>query len=615
MNTKKTVSLFKEHCRLIARLFAYSKSFRAGYITALLINAFTMIRFSFVIGFSVQWVTDSAIAQNRTELRHALIFAGCAFVLNSVLYYFEGYLMHTRAELIMGRIKEELMKKVLNLPPGYHDKHHSAQLQSRLANDLELVQQSVSFTLVDPVNFISLGLVNLLLILTVSWEMAVFCLGLVTFVLLINSLFLRPVYRSSERIQHALSAAAERFSDMVRSVPVIRMYQLEGWTSRRYDTESRQTLKHQNELNHTASGQKAINRCVEILCTVGVLGAGSLFMSKGLMTAGGLLAAFRYASQLVRAFTGFGWVLSNLSQSLIGAKRLFEILDLPGEREENTTSYAPQNSGSVMQTGAAAPQADVFVRQTHGPLPQTAAAAPAVEWKGVSFHYVQDRHVIKKLSGTVQTGEQLALVGPSGSGKTTLLHLLMGFTKPSEGEIKLFGQKLAEMSSSEIEQLLAHVPQTPYLFSGSIMDNIRCGRLEAKDGEVLEAAREAGADKFIQRLPDGYDTQLGSGGTGLSGGEIQRITIARALLKNAPILLLDEPTSALDSISEQNIQAALERLRKGRTVISAAHRLSTVSGADRILMLEPEAEAEWGTHEQLVARGGRYARMARLLYG
>lgn len=588
MGLKESLHLLKMNYRLIGRLFRFSKSFRKGYIAALLINAFTMVRFSFVIGFSVQWVTDSAIARDWKDLNHALIFVGCAFAINSVLYYFESYLMQTRVEMIIGRVKQELMDKVLSLPAKYHNDHHSAELQSKLTSDLNSVNQAISFSLVDPVNFMTLGVVNMILILLISWQMALFCISLILLVLLINAFFLKPVYESSDNIQKAISAATERFSDMIRAVPVVKMFHLEKWTYDRYDNESKSILFWQNKLNRISSGQRSLNKFIDTFCTVGVLGAGALFLSKGFLTAGGLLAVFRYASQLVKAFTGFGWVLSNLTQSLVGAKRLFEVLDLDIGEE----LPAPGLSAACGNTEA------------------------ALQLSRVSYGHEPGRWIIRDVSETIRTGETVALVGPSGAGKSTLLNLIMGFydLPKEQGCIAMFGSQMRQMTPIEWRSRMAYVPQSTFLFSGTVQENIAYGKENALEDEIIEAAKAAYAHNFIMELPQGYDTLLGEQGHLLSGGEKQRVAIARALLRNAPILLLDEPTSALDSASEQEVQQALERLKKGRTVIVAAHRLSTVVDADRILYLESGTITESGNHDELMKLNKQYAGNFKLLY-
>ncbi len=244
------------------------------------------------------------------------------------------------------------------------------------------------------------------------------------------------------------------------------------------------------------------------------------------------------------------------------------------------------------------------------PIPVPAQGPFAIRFERVSFDYPGGRSALSALSFHIAPGERVALVGPSGSGKSTTLNLLLGFLRPGDGRVLIGGQDLGQMEQAAWLRQVAWVPQRPRLFHGSVLDNIRLGRPEADLAAVRAAAQLAHADEFIARLPQGYDTLVGEGGQGLSGGQNQRLALARAFLKDAPLVLLDEPTASLDPESEFLVQAALERLAAGRTLVVVAHRLATVRRADRILVLDQGRVAESGPHGELIAAGGIYARLA-----
>jgi ATP-binding cassette subfamily B protein len=236
-----------------------------------------------------------------------------------------------------------------------------------------------------------------------------------------------------------------------------------------------------------------------------------------------------------------------------------------------------------------------------------------IEFKSVSFHYESEsRNVITKLDLSVRAGESIALVGPSGGGKTTLCSLIPRFYEASDGEIRIDEKNIKDVTLSSLRESIGVVAQDVYLFSGSIRENIAYGKENATDEDIREAARLAGADEFIDELPNGYDTYVGERGVKLSGGQKQRISIARVFLKNPPILILDEATSALDNESERLVQRSLEALAKGRTTFTIARRLTTVRNADRILVLTEDGIAESGKHEELIAKGGLYSELYKM---
>jgi len=274
----------------------------------------------------------------------------------------------------------------------------------------------------------------------------------------------------------------------------------------------------------------------------------------------------------------------SLESSLSGVRMLFQILDAP--------------------PGATESESGPKLKVTDG----------KIAFRGVSFAYRPELAVLQDVSFSVDGGEKLALVGPSGSGKTTILNLIQRFYAPDAGEILIDGQNIEAVSAPTLRAEIAFVSQDTYLFAGTIKENIRLGRLSASDADIERAARDAHADDFISELPQGFDTEVGENGVSLSGGQRQRIAIARALLKDAPIILLDEATSALDSETEKKIQDGLARLTRGRTTIVIAHRLSTVIDADRILVVDGGRIVEEGRHPDLMRRGGVYERLSRLQF-
>ena len=278
MNKKKSVlQILKQNYKTIFRLLQYSKSFRKSYIFALVINSLTMARFSFVIGFSLQWVTDSVLEGRWNEFRSAITFAAIAFTINAILYYFEGYLMVSRVEMMMAQLKKELYAKIINLSSDCLDETHSGDIQSRVSNNLSIASEAISFTLVDPFNFVALGVANLIFIALNSWKMALVCLVLVILTLLLNSLFLKKIQTLSEQIQQTIAAAVERYSDIIHAIPLIRVFSLQQWIFTRYDRENKKIFNAQKRLVKTTSLQQSLNGLINNVCSFIMLGIGAIF--------------------------------------------------------------------------------------------------------------------------------------------------------------------------------------------------------------------------------------------------------------------------------------------------------------------------------------------------
>jgi ATP-binding cassette, subfamily B, bacterial len=315
---------------------------------------------------------------------------------------------------------------------------------------------------------------------------------------------------------------------------------------------------------------------------------GTQAVMKGEITAGHLGQTVVYVIILASAFAVLGEVYGDLLRAAGATERLMELLHAPS----------------------------TIISKLNRPLAQQNIAQAAIKLEAITFHYPSRpaQAALQDVSLQVMPGETVALVGESGAGKTTVFQLLQRFYDPQQGQILLSGTALADLALPALRGAIAVVPQDGVIFSTSAMENIRYGRPGASDAEVMAAARDAFADEFLSKLPDGYNTFLGERGVRLSGGQRQRISIARAILKNAPILLLDEATSALDAQSEHMVQAALERAMQGRTTLVIAHRLATVQQADRIVVMEHGRIVEVGKHDELVQRGGVYARLAALQF-
>jgi ATP-binding cassette subfamily B protein len=367
--------------------------------------------------------------------------------------------------------------------------------------------------------------------------------------------------------------------DAVCMLPVITAFQREDHELQRFRSKTAHAIDARIDITVR---QTLFSLAVTTTTAVGtalVLGVGAYHAIQGRITAGELLVVLSYIAAVYKPLETISYMVGALQDNLIGLRMAFHILD----------------TEPVVQEAANAVSID--------------RAAGAVRFEGVHFEYTGRTGTLTDISLDVQPGQVVAIVGPTGAGKTTLMNLIPRFYDPQRGRLLLDGRDVRTLSLESLRRQISMVAQDPVLFSGTIADNIRYGRLDAKMDEIVEAAKAANAHDFIERLADGYDTEIGERGVRLSGGERQRICVARAFLKDAPILILDEPTSSIDSKTEAIILDALDELMIGRTTFMIAHRLSTVRHADLIATLDRGVLVEHGTHDELMARGGLYKQM------
>ncbi len=498
------------------------------------------------------------------------------------------YLMSWLGERVTADVRNAIYAHVLQQSPEFFETTQTGEVLSRLTTDTTLVQTVVGSSF-------SMGLRNAvmgvgaiaMLVWTNPWIMAQ-VLAVLLLVVLPAVGFGRRVRRLSRASQDRVADSSAIAAEVLNAIPVVQGYAAERREAARFDaaTESAfATAKRRVRARSLLMG-------FIIIATSGALlwglYQGTQAVLAGRISAGHLGQTIMYVIMLAGAFAVLGEVYGDLLRAAGATERLMELLA----------------SHSNIQT----PERPL-------PLPPQAGRS-ALRFEGVTFHYPSRplQAALGDFTLDVRPGETVALVGPSGAGKSTVLQLLQRFYDPQQGRILLRGVPLPQLALAELRTHMAVVPQEPVIFSASALENIRYGRPGASDVEVQAAARAAFADDFIRTLPEGYATFLGERGVRLSGGQRQRIAIARAMLKNAPLLLLDEATSALDAESERMVQAALETAMRDRTTLVIAHRLATVQAADRIVVIDQGRLVEQGTHEQLVAANGLYARLAALQF-
>jgi ATP-binding cassette subfamily B protein len=530
-------------------------------------------------------IDQGFVAQNLENVGHygwiIIAVAAVMAVASGARFYFISVV----GERVLADLRQAVFAHLLSLDARYFDTHRVGELTSRLNGDVAMIRGAVgsSFSLALRSMVTIIGALTMMLLTSPVLTLAVVIAAPAILFPVIT--FARRLRGMSRKTQDALADLSAMATEMLGATRTVKSFTQEPIQAAQYDERS--------EASYRAEVKRLLARSVLVgmvifLGTAALVflvwwGARSVF--EGTVTAGQLAQFLVYALMASGALTNVSEVLGTL-QSVAGAtERLTEILDT-----------------------------ETTIREAAQPKALPVPALGTVTFDNVDFSYNGTEPVLHGLDFTVGRGETVALVGASGSGKSTTLSLLQRFYDVTAGAILVDGIDIRDVRLSDLRQRFAYVEQEPIIFAGTIAENIRFGKPEASDAEVEAAAKAALVHDFVLDLPLGYQSLVGERGVMLSGGQKQRLAIARAILKNAPILLLDEATSALDAQSERLVQVALEHLMEGRTTLVIAHRLATIRDADKILVLDGGRIIDQGTHEQLVAKGGRYAELAKLQF-
>ena len=541
---------------------------RFMYYGSILGMSITFAMFSVMEAFLMKIVVDIAQKGEWDRLIGSVVIIVITGVIVLLGYRFACIRYNVEAKRIYGKLYEQVLSHEMKLPCEYYENHHSGEMLSKVSFDLGRMGDIFGSRFRRVVMPFMMVVVFLVPMFALSWQLTLCLVAVNTVLIGVTMVLTGPLKSLSKKMSESNSIMTKHITDLIQGIIQVRMFEAGRKTVDKYNEEADVYAVKSDKRNMFSSLLECANTGFDLICNLVFLALGILFVQKGYTTLGAIAAIYTMYGRFSRQFLQMGKYIPELIAYLTYAQNIFDFLDEKTEDEVLSCE-------------------ELYDNKLKG---QEYNADYSVKISDLTFSYIKDENnapvvVLDNYNERIKSGEFVAVTGASGSGKTTLSKLLMGFYKPDRGMIEVCGNNLDDISLSAGRSFFALVPQDAILFNMSIMDNIRMGRLDATEAEIIEAAKMANAHQFITEFTDGYDTVVGEKGMSVSGGQRQRISIARAILKNAPIMLMDEATSALDNESERAVNETLQNLKGRMTIIMIAHRTSTIQMADRVISL------------------------------
>jgi subfamily B ATP-binding cassette protein MsbA len=568
----------------VRRLLGYLRPYR-GHMFAAVLALLGGAALGLVFPWMMQTLVDAVLTRGDVaELNRITLVLIAAFLVRSVFYYVQGWTLAYVGERIVVDLRRETYDHLHRLSLRFFADRRVGELVSRLSSDVTLVRaaltNNVATVLSQALTFVG----SLVLMLLLNWRLTFFILLLAPLIAVSGAVFGARLRKLSMQVQDQLADGTALAEEALSGTRVVKAFTREPYEVQRYGDQMESAFRATMRLTIVRSAFGPLISFFGFAALAGILWFGGREVLEDRLSGGALIAFLVYGINIAASLGAFTSLYTQIQEAIGASRRIFELLDeTPEVRDAPDARPLPPIEGQLT-------------------------------FEGISFSYPGTDRVLRDIELDIRPGEVLALVGPSGAGKSTLFNLIPRFYDPTAGRVCMDGHDLRTITLASLRAQIGLVPQETQLFSGTVRENLRYGKLDASDEELEAAARAANAEEFIARLPQKYATLVGEKGVKLSGGQRQRIAIARALLKDPRILLLDEATSSLDSESEGLVQEALERLMRGRTTVIIAHRLSTVHNADRIAVLDQGELIELGTHAELLAAEGLYARLYRMQF-